>query len=192
MRTFFALLFLSQCYQGFIMAAEESLDIGAEEGKKGGKKKLIIIIALVVLLLGGGGAAAYFFLFSGSEPASTEGSAPSADEAASLAGAPSIYLKLDEPFILDFLVDGKQRYLQLNMTVTSKDQTQIDALKLNMPLIRNSLVLLFSSQSFDELKTMEGKLALKKAALDAINKLLEQQTGKGGIDAVLFTSFVMQ
>lgn len=175
------------------MAEEESLDVGAEEGKKGGKKKLIIIIALVVLLLGGGGAAAYFFLFSGSdESASTEGSAPSAEDAASLAGLPSIYLKLDEPFILDFLVDGKQRYLQLNMTVTSKDQTQIDALKLNMPLIRNSLVLLFSSQSFDELKTMEGKLALKKAALDAINKLLEEQTGKGGIDAVLFTSFVMQ
>lgn len=175
------------------MAAEESLDIGAEEGKKGGKKKLIIIIALAVLLLGGGGAAAYFFLFSGSDkPASAEGDAPSAEDAASLAGAPSIYLKLDEPFILDFLVDGKQRYLQLNMTVTSKEQTQIDALKLNMPLIRNSLVLLFSSQSFDELKTMEGKLSLKKAALDAINKLLEQQTGKGGIDAVLFTSFVMQ
>ncbi|SBS26441.1 flagellar basal body-associated protein FliL [Marinomonas spartinae] len=177
------------------MAEEDNLEVDAEEGKKGGKKKLIIIIALAVVLLGGGGAAAYFFFFSGSDEAASaeaDGGASSAEAAAELSKQPSIYLKFDEPFVLDFVVDGQQRYLQLTMTVKSKDQSQIDALKLNMPLIRNSLVLLFSSQSFNDLKTMEGKLALKKSALEAINKLLKQQTGKGGIDAVLFTSFVMQ
>lgn len=167
--------------------AEDGLDIGAEEGKSGGKKKLIIIVALLLVLIGGG-AAAYFFLLSG--PSSGGDSAES--EAAALANEPSIYLDLDPAFTIDFMVEGRQRYVQLNMSVKSKNAAQIDAVTLHMPLIRNSLVLLFSSQSFDELQTAEGKVALKAAALDAINGILEQETGQGGIDAVLFTNFVMQ
>lgn len=166
------------------MAEEDGLDIGADEGKSGGKKKLIIIIALVLVLLGGG-AATYFLLFSGSDD-----SAESAE--AALANEPSTYLALDPAFTVDFMVDGKQRYVQLNMSVKSKNVEQINAVTLHMPLIRNSLVLLFSSQSFDELQTADGKMALKNAALNAINGILEQETGQGGIDAVLFTNFVMQ
>ncbi|MEL0624543.1 flagellar basal body-associated FliL family protein [Marinomonas arenicola] len=172
------------------MAEADGLDVGAEVEKKGGKKKLIIILAIVLVLLGGGGAAAYFFLFSGSDDA-TSGDAVSTEDAAMI-NAPSIYLKLDAPFVVDFMVDGKQRYLQLDMTIKSRDQVQIDAVKVHMPLIRNSLVLLLSSQSFDALQTMDGKAALKKAALDSINGILQQETEKGGIDSVLFTNFVMQ
>jgi flagellar FliL protein len=165
------------------MAEEDGLDIGTEDGKSGSKKKLIIIGALLLVLLGGGGAAAYFFLFSGSDSDSAE---------AALAKEPSVYLALDPAFTIDLMVGGKQRYVQLNMSVKSKNMDQINAVTLHMPLIRNSLVLLFSSQSFDELKTAEGKVALKKAALGAINGILEQETGQGGIDGVLFTNFVMQ
>lgn len=172
------------------MAEEDSLDVGTDDEKKGGKKKLIIILAIVLVLLGGGGAAAYFFLFSGSdEPVS--GESVIAEESAP-ANAPSVYLKLDAPFVVDFMVNGRQRYLQLDMTIKSKDQVQIDAVKVHMPLIRNSLVLLLSSQSFDALQTIEGKQALKAAALNAINGILQQETEKSGIDSVLFTNFVMQ
>lgn len=166
------------------MAEEDGLDIGAEEGKSGGKKKLIIIVLLVLVLVGGG-AAAYFLFFSGSSD--SEGSAEAA-----LANEPSTYLALDPAFVIDFMVDGRQRYVQLNMAVKSKNTAQIDAVTLHMPLIRNSLVLLFSSQSFAELQSADGKEALKKASLDAINGILEQETGQGGLDAVLFTNFVMQ
>lgn len=175
------------------MAEDDELDLGVEEDKKGGKKKLIIILAIVLVLLIGGGAAAYFFLFSGS---SSDSKAPAdaakSQEATAAVATPTIYLKLDDPFIVDFMVNGKQRYLQVDMTIMSKDQAQIDAVKIHMPLVRNSLVLLLSSQSFDDLKTMAGKEALKKAALDAVNGILKQETGKEGIDGVLFTNFVMQ
>ncbi|NVK72488.1 flagellar protein [Marinomonas sp. CT5] len=169
------------------MAEEEGLDVGAEDAKSGGKKKLIIIVVLALVLLGGGGAGAYFFFFSGS---GGSGSAESSE--AAIANAPSIYLALDPAFTIDFMVDGRQRYVQLGLTVKSKSEEQIDAVTTHMPLIRNSLVLLFSSQSFTDLQTTEGKENLKMAALDAINGILEQETGQGGIDAVLFTNFVMQ
>ncbi|MBR7888688.1 flagellar basal body-associated FliL family protein [Marinomonas sp. A79] len=168
------------------MADKDDLDVGEEEVKSGGKKKLILIIVLVVVLLGGA-AAAYFLLFSGSGDAGAEESAE-----ATLVNEPSIYLSLDPVFVVDFMVDGRQRYVQLNMTVMSKNAEQVDAVKLHMPLIRNSLVLLFSSQSFEELKSIEGRVALKQASLDAINGILEQETGQRGMDSVLFTNFVMQ
>ncbi len=172
------------------MAEDDALDVGAEEEKKGGKKKLIIILVIVLVLLGGGGAAAYFLFLSGPDDAA-QGEGAVAEESAPIEG-PSIYLELDSPFVVDFMVSGKQRYLQLNMTLKSRDAEQIDAVKVHMPLIRNSLVLLFSSQSFDELQTLEGKKALKEAAVASVNSILEQETGRGGMDDALFTNFVMQ
>ncbi|NLQ16542.1 flagellar protein [Marinomonas sp. M1K-6] len=163
------------------MADEDGLDLGAEEGKSRGKKKLIIIAVLLLVLISGS-VATYFLFFSDS----------SADEQAALANKPSIYLALEPAFTVDFMVDGRQRYVQLSMTLKSKNTDQINAVTLHMPLIRNSLVLLFSSQSFVDLQTAEGKLALKQASLDAINGILEQETGQGGVDGVLFTNFVMQ
>ncbi|ADZ92443.1 flagellar basal body-associated FliL family protein [Marinomonas mediterranea] len=174
------------------MADEDNLDVSAEDGKKGGKKKLIIILVAVLILLGGGGAAAYLFLFSGDEPLPEESSVDDAAAQAVQTDGPAIYLELDQPFVVDFMVSGRQRYLQLKMTLKSRDQVQIDAVKIHMPLIRNSLVLLFSSQSFDELQTLEGKKALKQAALESVNNILTQETGVGGMQDVLFTNFVMQ
>ncbi|MCV2401388.1 flagellar basal body-associated FliL family protein [Marinomonas sp. C2222] len=171
--------------------ADDDLDIGGEEESSGGKKKLIIIIALVVVLLGGG-AAAFFLFFSGSdEPVEEEGGEAPMEEMVDIQ-MPSMFLALDPAFIVDYMVDGKQRYVQLSLTVQSKDAGQINALTLHMPLIRNSLLLLFASQSFTDLQTQAGKTALKEASVDAINGILQQETGMGGIDNVLFTNFVMQ
>lgn len=173
--------------------AEDGLDVGEEEGKKGGKKKLIIIIVALLLVLGGGGAAAFFLLGGDDESgADTEESAEMSGDAGASATGPAIYLELDPAFVVDFIVASKQRYLQLNLTVKSRDQVQIDAIKVHMPLIRNSLVLLFANQNFDELQTLEGKMALKAASIDSINGILTQETGSGGVEDVLFTNFVMQ
>lgn len=171
--------------------AEDGLDVGAEDTKKGGKKKLIIILVALLLVLGGGGGAA-FFLLGGEEDAVADETAAVEIDAGASADGPAIYLELEPAFVVDFLVASKQRYLQLNMTVKSRDQVQIDSIKIHMPLIRNSLVLLFSSQDFAGLQTMAGKLALKAASVDAINAILTQETGAAGVEDVLFTNFVMQ
>jgi len=172
--------------------AEEDLDVGEEGGKKGGKKKLIIIIVVLLLVLGGGGGAA-FFLLGGEDEAevNAEESVDTGDAGAAATG-PAIYLELDPAFVIDFIVANKQRYLQLNLTVKSRDQAQIDEIKIHMPLIRNSLVLLFANQNFEELQTLEGKMALKTASVESINNILTQETGSGGMEDVLFTNFVMQ
>jgi flagellar FliL protein len=61
-----------------------------------------------------------------------------------------------------------------------------------MPAIRNSLVLLLSSQNYKTLSTLEGKEQIRSAALTVIQKILQERTGKPSVEAVYFTGFVMQ
>lgn len=170
----------------------DDLDVSADDGAKGGKAKLIIIIVAAVLVLAVGGGAAYFLLSDSSEDEAAVATEEVSQDVGAATSGPAIYLKLDPAFVVDFIVGGKQRYLQLNLTVKSRDQGQIDAIKIHMPLIRNSLVLLFSSQEFNELQSTEGKLALKLSAVESINTILQQETNAGGVEDVLFTNFVMQ
>jgi flagellar FliL protein len=61
-----------------------------------------------------------------------------------------------------------------------------------MPAVRNSLVMLLSSQNPDELRARAGKEKLRAQALAAIQRIVKKYSGKTGIDEVLFTSFLMQ
>jgi flagellar FliL protein len=62
----------------------------------------------------------------------------------------------------------------------------------HFPQVRNNLVLLLSAKTYEELNTVEGKAALRKQVLKEVQKVLEAETGKEGIEDVYFTSFVMQ
>lgn len=167
----------------------EDVKDDTESNGKGGKRKLIIIIVAVLLVLLIAGGAAFFFLGGSDAESGDDAAVEGADSALA---TPAIYYNLEPAFVVDFNIAGKQRYVQLDVTVMSRSQEQIDAVRLHMPLIRNSLVLLFSSEDFEELRTMDGKQLLKISALEAINSILTQETGEGGIENVLFTNFVMQ
>ena len=67
------------------------------------------------------------------------------------------------------------------------------ALKAADPIIRNDLLLLFSNQKATDLQNNEGREKLRAAALVAVKKVLAANDGKPEkVDAVLFTTFVMQ
>ena len=106
--------------------------------------------------------------------------------------APAIYIPLDPAFVVNFADSGKARFLQVTVEVMTRHQEVEEQVKNHMPVIRNNLVLLFSSQTYDSVSTLEGKEALREDALGVIQKILEEETGDPGIEAVYFTSFVMQ
>ena len=68
----------------------------------------------------------------------------------------------------------------------------IEAMKKHSPMIRNNLLILFSGQKAKTLRTIKGKEALRSAVLKEIQKILESELGKAEVEAVYFTSFVMQ
>ncbi len=186
----------------------------AETKKKGSKLKLIILIVAGVLLLGGATAGVYFSglipAFSahpaGEEDMTSADSADSKDTGKKGDKAKgknngkkkksepqlTLYLPLDPPFVVNFQEQGQLRFLQVTMEVMARDQEVIDAVKLHLPVIRNNLTLMLSSETLEHLASRDGKEKIRTDTLAEIQKILKEQTGKPGVEAVYFTSFVMQ
>jgi flagellar FliL protein len=160
----------------------------SEEGGGGKSKKMIIIIAVVVLALAGAGG--WFFL-SGGEDEAAEGE--TAEEVVPVKQTP-IYATVDKAFVVNFANQSKDevRYLQIKLKVMARDQAVIDAFTLNTPAIQHELLMLFFDQSYDALNTPEGKSALKEQSLSTINKVLKAEQTEGELEAVYFTSLIMQ
>lgn len=148
--------------------------------KKKGGAKLYIGIA-VLALLGAGG-----YLYSrphGAQAATAAAAAPK---------APELFLPLDPAFVVNFQDQDSTRYLQVGVTVMTHDPAVVQAMKESDPVIRNALVMLFSSQTYAGLSDIAGKKKLQSEALEAVRKIVADKTGKPGVEALYFTSFVMQ
>lgn len=169
------------------MAKNDDLNLGsdaeAEEG--GGKKKLIIIIAAVVLLAAGGGGA--FFFLSGGDDAEGEGTE---EEVVEELPKEPLYLDMKK-LLVNVEYEGKTHYVQAEMQLMSYDQAVIDQAFRDRPAIRDRLIMLFSGQDFAALKTVEGKEALRAAALSTVNEVLEL-TPPNVVEEVYFENFVLQ
>lgn len=163
------------------MAKEEKTEEQQEKPKS--KMMLIIIIAVLVVLLLGGGITA-FLLMSGGDDERAKVEAPTQQ--------PAIYFEFKPPFIVNYQWQGRQRFAQVSLSVMTRKGSVVDAMQKHMPLIRNNLLMVFSAQDFDTLRTPEGKEALRQAVLEELQKILTEETGEPGVEQVLFTNFVMQ
>ncbi|WEN14605.1 flagellar basal body-associated FliL family protein [Rhodanobacter sp. AS-Z3] len=152
--------------------------------KRSRKPLLIVVVVLVLAGLGGG----YFWMSRSASHAK--------DPKAAVAGEvkPEIYLPLEPAFVVTFREgDGDAlRYLQVGVTLMSHDAAAIGVAKEADPVVRDSLVALFSSQKFEIVSEAAGRQKLQADALIAVRKIVEKRLGRPGIDALYFTSFVIQ
>jgi flagellar protein FliL len=171
------------------MANAESVEVQAPVAvvkKSGGKRMMLIVGVVLLVVLGIGG-----FMLVGQRSVQAR-SATDAPATASALTAAAMYLPLDPAFVVNFQDSDATRYLQVGVTVMSHDPAAIQAMKDNDPVIRNALVILFSSQTIAELGNTAGKQKLQAQALTAVRKIVADKIGKPGVDALYFTSFVMQ
>jgi len=183
------------------MAREDDLDLDIEGGAEAPKSKsrLLILIVVVVLLLGVSATATLMLtgVLSGDDAAVSEQVAAGARTGGNQAKvaatrAPLNYIPLDPPFVVNFNSDSDVRFLQITVEAGTRDPEAVERVKEQRPAIRNSLVMLFSSQDPAALNTREGKEKLRADALVEIQKVMKAETGKPGVESVFFTSFVMQ
>jgi len=161
--------------------AEDVAPAAPPTQKKGGKKWMMIG-AVALLVLGGGG-----FVLVHSHGAKASTAAAEAPKAAEL------FLPLDPAFVVNFADQDSTRYLQVGVTVMTRDPDAIQVMKDSDPVIRNALVMLFSAQTYAGLSDTAGKEKLQAQALDAVRKIVAAKTGKSAdVEALYFTSFVMQ
>ena len=180
--------------------------------------KLAVIIIAMVVLIGASIGATFLVLNmqSDQQQATPPASAAPAAAATSTAAAPATptaappqtaadvgtpvldggdahYLSLDPAFVVNFGGAGSQnRFLQVKIEVMSPTPEGLKAVEKHMPVIRNNLILLFSSQDYETLSTLEGKEKIRTLALGEVQKVLKARTGAASISDLYFTGFVMQ
>jgi len=168
------------------MAESETEDLDLDAKPAGSNKKLIIIMAVAGILLVGISVGLTLWLLnsdkgSGEEEQATEETVKKAE-----------YLPL-ETMVVNFTDAKLARYLQVDIQLMAYDPEVLKLAEENMPVIRNDILVLLGSQSYEQMSTREGKEKLRQQILEAVNGILTQQAGaEKGVEAVYFTNFVMQ
>lgn len=171
------------------MSDEPEAPPAAETPPPAPKKSRGPLIAIVVLLLAGGAAGGWWFLRDAPAPeAGTE------TEGAPAAAVPTQaeYMALQPAFIVNLADEEASRYLQVDIEVMARSSGALDEVERHLPRIRNSLLLLLGSRRVADLADRAGKEQLQADVATEIQRVLVQETGQKQIEAVYFTSFVMQ
>jgi flagellar FliL protein len=163
------------------MKADPKAAADAPAGPK--KKKLLIIIIAVLLLAGGGGGAAWYFLHGKSKP----------DEhvKAVVKLSPPVFVAIESCSgkFQSEIIDQK---LQTPIKLQVAGPEQVELIKLNMPKVRNRLLMLLSSKSAVEISTTEGKKKLAAEIIEQVTLPFAEKGPPQEVTDVMFTSFIIQ
>ena len=177
---------------------KRSEDEEPSEASSSGKRKLILLIVGAILLLGIGIGAGFFV---GNMTADDPDSAESAEVDEEEEEEDSDRKKKDDRHNIYITVgkllaavehNGSTRYIQAEVDLVGYEKSVMDDAQHNVPALRNRLLLLFSSQNFDDVRTIAGRERLRVESLKAVNDVLELGPKGDRVEDVYFTAFVIQ
>jgi len=158
---------------------------GEREGQNAMFKNKFVLIGLVVVLLAATAGGTWFVMRGSNEPAAE------AEAAVPAVKAPIIH-SLSPSFVVNLFNERSTRFLQVDVEVMSRDEEVISKLEDYEVRIRHELIMMFSSLTKEMINSLEGRKEIQAMTVATINSVLEAETGKGGIEDVYFTKFVMQ
>ncbi|MDX1573507.1 MAG: flagellar basal body-associated FliL family protein [Methylophaga sp.] len=115
-------------------------------------------------------------------------------QAAETAGAIGKYYEIEEAFTINFLRQSEQqaRYLQIKVALKSDDPEIIQSAQTHLPMIQDSLRILFADQDMAKINSIEGREALQQEAYEVINGIFESEINNSNLEKVYFTTFLWQ
>ena len=104
----------------------------------------------------------------------------------------SPFIPLKPPIIVNIMDGNKVRHMQVIIEIKLADPVDAEKINLNKGPIRHELILLLSSQDAATISSALGKEELRKEALAAVQKVMQELEGKPIIEALYFTNFIIQ
>ena len=150
------------------------------------KTVLIIIISVVVLFMGMVGAG-FFILWNkiSQVPVDPSKVAEMAVEEEENVIGPLYPL---DTMIVNLSDDGGKRYLRVTMALELSDPESVDTVESRLPQIRDAVLMILPTKTYDDVSTTDGKIALRNQVMEKINTLMT----KGRVNNIYFTEFVVQ
>jgi len=171
------------------MADEEKTEKSeVQPAPKKSKTMLIIILFIAGLVIGIGGAVGFLMLRNvdveeKEQEKQEQQQAPKSAKQSQLGPVMAL-----DPFIVNLAGSGGRNYLKIEIGIElSSKEVEIEVTN-KMPQIKDAILLLLSTKTFDDIGSSHGKVMLKNQILQRLNSFL----ATGMIKHVYFTSFVVQ
>ena len=177
-------------------AGEEGGEAAGEEEKKGLPIKLILIV-VGVLALAGGGYFAYTNFFQeeaveesaekdkNGEEGGEEGAGGENTE--ELPPGVGVMFTMD-PFVVNLAGSKGKRFLKVTATLELSSPEVNPEFEENLQKITDSILVLLSSKSFEDVYSVQGKFKLKDEITTRVNRFLVV----GHVKDAYFTEFIVQ
>ena len=172
-------------------AGEEGGEAAGEEEKKGLPIKLILIV-VGVLALAGGGYFAYtnFFQEEAVEESAEKdknGEGADGENAEELPPGVGVMFTMD-PFVVNLAGSNGKRFLKVTAALELSSPEVNPEFEENLQKITDSILVLLSSKSFEDVYSVQGKFKLKDEITTRVNRFLVV----GHVKDAYFTEFIVQ
>lgn len=104
----------------------------------------------------------------------------------------AIYIPLAPPFVVNYGGQGRLKYLKAELSVRVERSGDAELVRHHMPLLRNTLIMMFSRQDEEAVSTRVGRERLRELALEEVNDLIETEEGERPVRELYFNNFVVQ
>ena len=148
-----------------------------------------VIIAIVLMVVLGAGGFLGWNLLANKDSSAAEDNQQIAESRVKKKGEAKILCPL-ESFIVNLMDKSGlgKRYLKVTMELEVGDEEGKSIIDTHKTQLKDTILLLLSGLSFEEINSIEGKLSLKQALLSRTNQIL----GGNIISRIYFTEFVVQ
>lgn len=148
----------------------------------------MFLVIAVMLILTIGLAGGFFMMWSKlSEMNNTANASVDTQPVQSQTGQLGPLFSLDT-FIVNLADVERSRYLRVTMDLELASATDTSKLNDRLPQVRDRILMILPSKTFDEIASMEGKKALRDEIIDKLNNLFPTAV----VTNIFFTEFVVQ
>lgn len=108
------------------------------------------------------------------------------------ASTSSAYVSLGDPMVLNLSGTSRLTFLQISADVLISDSDAEETIKLHVPAIRHSLIMLLSEQKASDIKSPEKREEIRQQATAQVQSLIADLSGNNDISDILFSSILVQ
>ena len=168
------------------MADDPAEDILEEKGSQSKKLMLIIIIISVVFM--GIMGAGFYILWNKVAPPDPEVQLDPDQTEEEIEENKIRPVHSLTTFVVNLADRGGSRFLRTTLDLELTDEATVEEVKQRLPQIRNAVLMIIPSKTSKEIKTTEGKTAMRDEIMKQLNSFLKS----GSVTNIYFTEFVIQ
>lgn len=159
--------------------------------KKGGKGLIFVLIGVLVVLIIVI-AVVVILLLGGKEEKTEEGNKTTANKERNMANSdyakPGPIFAIPEPFVVNLVGQNGKRYAKTSIALEMSSPDLQKEITAKIPLIKDTIIRVLSSKTFEDISTAKGKERLKEEITQELNAFMVD----GYIKSIFLTEFVIQ